>query len=70
MSQICLFLKLYTSIRSTALFLIFKFIFAVLILGNLVPAYSVENDTNDSTHVSMQNQKKATIEDDGVQGKR
>ena len=55
------------------MFLIYKFIFAVsifivLILGNLVPAYTVDDDTNHDTHVSVQNQKKATIEADSVQG--
>ena len=59
--------------RSMVLFLIYKFIFAVsifivLILGNLVPVYPVDNHTNHSGHVSVQNQKKATIEDDGVPG--
>jgi hypothetical protein len=58
--------------RSKILYLIYKFIFAVSIfavpvLGNLVPVYSVHNDTDDGSHVSVQNQKKASIEDDGVQ---
>ena len=54
-------------------FLIFKFIFAfsifiALVLGNLVPVYPVYNDTNDGTHVSMHNQKKAIIVENGVLG--
>ena len=70
--QKCLFLKLSTTMRSKILYLIYKFIFAVSIfvvpvLGNLVPVYSVHNDTDDGSHVSVQNQKKASIEDDGVQ---
>ncbi len=73
--QIWLFLKLSTSMRSTTLFLIYKFVFAVsifivLILGNQVSVYPVDNDTNDGTHVSVQNQKKAIIEDDGVPGNK
>ena len=56
------------------MFLIFRFILAVSIfivpiLGNLVPVYPVENDTNDGTHVLVQNQIKATIEFNDVQGK-
>jgi hypothetical protein len=39
-----------------------------LILGNLVPVFSVENHTKHDTHASMQNHKKASIEDDGVSG--
>ena len=71
--QISLFLKLSTSMRSTALFLIYKFIFTVsifivLIVGNLVPVYPVDNDTNHGRHISVQNQQKATVEDDGVPG--
>ena len=59
--------------RSTALFLRYKFIlavsiFIVLILGNQVPVYPVDNDTNHGAHVSVQNQTKASIEDDGVPG--
>jgi hypothetical protein len=70
---ISLFLKLSATMRSTALFLIYKFIFAfsifiALVLGNLVPVYPVYNDTNDGTHVSMHNQKKAIIEENGVLG--
>jgi hypothetical protein len=43
-------------------------IFIVLILGNLVPVYSIDNHTKHSTHVSAQNQQNAYIEDDGVSG--
>lgn len=69
--QICLFLKLSTFMRSTALFLRYKFIFAVsifivLILANQVPVSSMDNDTNQSAHVSLQNQKKNSIEYDDV----
>jgi hypothetical protein len=39
-----------------------------LILGNLVPVFSVENHTKHDTHASMQNHKEASIEDYGVSG--
>jgi len=55
------------------MFLKYKSTFAIaitisiaLILGNLVPVFSVENHTKHDTHASMQNHKKASIEDDGV----
>ena len=56
-----------------AVFLKYKFIFAItifiaLILGNQVPVYPVDNHTHHGTHMSMQNQKNASIEDDGVSG--
>jgi hypothetical protein len=56
-----------------ALFLKYKFIFAImifiaLILGNQVPVYPVDNHTNHGTHGSVQSQKNASMEDDGVSG--
>jgi hypothetical protein len=59
--------------RSMALFLKYKFIFAItifiaLILGNQVPVYPFDNHTNHGTHGSVQNQKNASMEDNGVSG--
>src|SRR5262245_34020346 len=61
------------SLRSMALFLKYNFtlaitIFVALILGNQVPVYPVDNHTNHGTHVSVQNQRNASIEDDGASG--
>ena len=80
--HLTLFLKL-SSMRSTNLFLRYKFIFAVsiflvLILGNQVHVYPADDETYHGSHTdnvthygaheSVQNQKKATIENDGVSG--
>jgi hypothetical protein len=55
------------------LFLKYKFIsaftiFIALILGNQVSVYPVDNHTNHGTHMSVQNQKNASLEDDGMSG--
>ena len=80
--HLTLFLKL-SSMRSTNLFLRYKFIFAVsiflvLILGNQVHVYPADdethhgshtdNDTHYGAHESVQNQKKDSIENDDVSG--
>ena len=62
-------LRLSTFMRSTVLILRYKFIFVVsifvvLILGNQVPVYPFDNDTNHGTQVSVQNEKKDNIEYD------
>ena len=54
------------------MFLKYKSTFAIaitisiaLILGNLVPVFSVEDHTKHDTHASMQNQQNPTIEEEG-----